>query len=293
MFKNLNPALLGITGRQSEIIELALTHGFRGLDVELYDLEKHTKHPGADSTIRLLTSARLRIGAVELPVRWRGTEDAFQADLKGLDELAAFAANAKVSACTTQVLPGSDDLPYHENFEMHRTRLAQIADALAKHNIRLAIGFQAAAARRTSRHFQFIQEANSLAMLLKSVGSPNAGLWLDTWDWNVGGGTADTLRALGIGRVAYVTVADVPADADRSNLSEERRLLPAEDGTAQLPEIFAALRQAGYQGPITLAPHPSCFSGARREAIAQKCSAALDQLLKGADSGVKLAPAGK
>jgi hypothetical protein len=35
MYKNLNTAALGITGRQSELIELALTYGFRGLDLDM------------------------------------------------------------------------------------------------------------------------------------------------------------------------------------------------------------------------------------------------------------------
>ena len=35
MFKNLNPTLLGVAGHQSEIIELALTFGFAGLDLNM------------------------------------------------------------------------------------------------------------------------------------------------------------------------------------------------------------------------------------------------------------------
>ena len=33
MFKNLSPSALGISGHQSEIIELALTYGFAGMDL--------------------------------------------------------------------------------------------------------------------------------------------------------------------------------------------------------------------------------------------------------------------
>ena len=37
MFKNLSPTALGITGHQSEIIELALTYGFGGVDLNVTD----------------------------------------------------------------------------------------------------------------------------------------------------------------------------------------------------------------------------------------------------------------
>ena len=40
MYKNLNTEILGITGRQSEIIELALTYGFRGIEIDIADLRR-------------------------------------------------------------------------------------------------------------------------------------------------------------------------------------------------------------------------------------------------------------
>lgn len=40
MYHNLNPAALGITGRQSELIELALTYGFGGLELDIAGIVK-------------------------------------------------------------------------------------------------------------------------------------------------------------------------------------------------------------------------------------------------------------
>ena len=37
MFKNLNPSALGVSGHQSELIELALTYGFEGTDLNVAD----------------------------------------------------------------------------------------------------------------------------------------------------------------------------------------------------------------------------------------------------------------
>lgn len=292
MFKNLCPSTLGISGRQSEIIELALTYGFRGLDLEINDFAKRAKAQGLDQALRFLSSAKLRIGSLDLPVRWRSDDATFQADLAELDQLAAHAAKAKVFACKTIVFPESDHSPYHENFELHRKRLAEIAQALAKHNIRLAVGFHAAPARREGKQFQFIQEADALSLLLKSVNSDNVGLWLDTWDWYVGGGTVASLKAFGIDKVAYVTIADAPAGVERSTLTEEQRTLPAEDGVASVQEIVALLQDKGYKGPISLAPNADCFTGMKNDKILKQCGSVLNDLLNAAEEKTELAPAG-
>ena len=289
MFKNLCPSMLGISGRQSEIIELTLTYGFRGLDLEVDDFAQRAKAQGLDQSIRFITSAKLRIGSVDLPVRWRSDDATYQADLAELDQVASYAAKAKVYACKTIVFPESDRLPYHENFEQHRKRLAEIAELLGKHNIRLAVGFHAAAARREGKQFQFIQVADAMSFLLKSVNGNNVGLWLDTWDWYVGGGTVDSLKAFGIERVAYVTIADAPNGIDRSALTEAQRTMPTEDGAASVQDIVALLDEKNYNGPITLAPNADCFTGMKNDAILKQCKAVLDELTAASDADRKLA----
>ncbi len=291
MFKNLCPSTLGISGRQSEIIELTLTYGFRGLDLEIDDFAQRAKTQGLDQAIRFITSAKLRIGSVDLPVRWRSDDATYQADLTELDQVASYAAKAKVYACKTVVFPESDRLPYHENFEQHRQRLGEIAEVLGKHNIRLAVGFHAAAARREGKQFQFIQEADAMSMLIKSVNSNNVGLWLDTWDWYVGGGTVASLKAVGIDRVTYVTVADAPNDVDRTALTEGHRTMPTEDGAARVDDIVSLLKENNYKGPITLAPNANCFTGMKNDAILKQCGSVLEELCDAAAGGKHLVSA--
>jgi sugar phosphate isomerase/epimerase len=292
MFKNLSPSTLGISGRQSEIIELTLTYGFRGLDLEIDDFAQRAKTQGLDQAIRFLSSAKLRIGSVDLPVRWRSDDETYQADLAELDQVASYAAKAEVYACKTVVFPESDQLTYHENFEQHRQRLAEIAAVLGKHGIRLAVGFHAAAARREGKPYQFIQEADALSMLVRSVDSDNVGLWLDTWDWYVGGGTVESLKAIGVDKVAYVTVADAPDGTDRSSLTEEQRTMPTEDGAASVQDIVTLLKEQSYKGPITLAPNAACFTGMKNDEILKQCSASLDELCKAAEGDKSLVSAG-
>ena len=58
MFKNLNPSALGISGHQSEIIELALTYGFTGLDVNMAEFAVRVRLKGMAYARRLIDSAQ-------------------------------------------------------------------------------------------------------------------------------------------------------------------------------------------------------------------------------------------
>lgn len=284
MFKNLSSSAVGISARQSELIELALTAGFRGLDLDIDDFLRRAKSQGLAQTIQFIASAKISIGGFQLPVEWRHDEETYKTQLAELEGSLDFAKDAKVWACLTHVMPESDHLPYHENFELHRKRLAEIAAVLDPYGIRLAVGFYAAQSRRGREQFQFIHEADAMALLLKSIPG-DVGLLLDTWDWYVGGGTAESLKAFGVDHVAYVRIADAPGDADREALSEEQRLLSCEEGVAGIDEIARVLKEGEYKGPVTVAAHRSCFDGLKGDAIARKCNEVLTAFWKVAEEG--------
>ena len=63
MYKSLNAESLGISGRPNELIELALTYKFRGLD-----LNAETWSRGREQAAMFLKSANIRVGGFDLPV---------------------------------------------------------------------------------------------------------------------------------------------------------------------------------------------------------------------------------
>ena len=71
MFKNLNPSALGVSGHQSEILELALTYGFRGIDLNIVEFATRVKLRGMPYARRLIDSARS--APVRSGSRWSGT----------------------------------------------------------------------------------------------------------------------------------------------------------------------------------------------------------------------------
>jgi sugar phosphate isomerase/epimerase len=280
MYKNLSAEGLGIFGRQSELIELSLTYGFRGLDLDILDLVKRAQTQGVAQACRFLKSAQIEVGGFELPIRWLADDATFKADLPQLQTALEISSFLGGKGCYAMIQPGSDDLPYHENFELHRRRLAEVAGLLAKHEMRLGLGLLAAPAHRLEKRFEFINQADALLTLIKTIGAPNIGLLFDTWNWRVGGGSLDQLRDRGRDFIVAVRIADAPADIDPATAEETDRLLPTDGGAADIPGVMQLLGELEYEGPVSLFPHPSRFEGRTREANVQTAKGILEDLFK-------------
>jgi sugar phosphate isomerase/epimerase len=281
MFKNLNPAGLGVSGRESEVIELALSHGFKGLDLDLVAFAEQVKSQGMARASRLISSARLKLGSFPLPVRWQHDGPEYQADLERLDELGAVAREIGCLRAITTIEPGGERV-YHENFEFHRRRLGELGGVLGRHGIRLGVRFVAPHACREDGAYQFMQKADEVLLLLGTIGAPNVGLALDTWHWHLGGGTVEQLRSLAADKIVAVSLGDAEpglaaADAELSDLR-----LPGDGGVIDNAGILAALAELRYDGPVTPAADKSRFDGQSRDQIVKSAAAAFDQVWKAA-----------
>ncbi len=296
MYKNLSPKALGVSGRQSELIELALTYGFRGMDVDMADLAKRARVNGTPQATRFLESAKIRIGSYDLPIAWKGDEATFKTQLGLLNDAAEVAATLKAQRCLLHVAPGDDDRSFQENFEFHRQRIGQLAEVLAKHQIRLGLAFQSLRSQREGKQFQFIYETDSLLTLVKTINAKNVGLVVDTFHWVLGGGTLDQIRSLTPEQIVAVRLADYSRDEDVDKFDERARRLPGEGGGVDCQAVINALAQKKYEGPVTLYTHASLFRGNTREWIVQRAASTLDELWRGAGlikpKPVAAAPAG-
>ena len=284
MYKNLNPVALGVSGRQSELIELALTYGFRSIDIDVERYLKNAQTKGPEQAGRFITSAKINVGAFELPIEWRGgDEDNFKQELQKLDSVAPLFAASGASIVLATVQPSSEESPYHENFELHRQRLGDIAEILANHDMTLGVGFLSAPLHRVDKAYQFICDAEAITTLVKSISATNVGLALDTWNWHFGGGTVDQIKGLKPEQLITVSVADAPADVDVPAITDDQRRLPGEEGLIDNAAYLDALVELGYSGPLTLLTAADCFKGLTREAIVQKCGNLLDEMMKAAE----------
>ena len=106
MFKNLSTDGLAITGRQSEVIELALSYKFNNMDLDLLDFAKQVENHGIEHARRLIDSARIGFGQFSLPISWDDWNDepGFQAELEKLSQLGEQAAALGCRRCVTTVV---------------------------------------------------------------------------------------------------------------------------------------------------------------------------------------------
>ena len=278
MYKNLNPASLGVSGRQSELIELTLTYGFRGLDLDAADLLKRATLQGSEEAGKYIRSAKIKIGGWALPVQLGADDGVFQSEIERLSLTAETARKVGFSYCTMDLQPACDKLPYHENFERHRQRLSKVGDVLAGTGLRLGVGLKAAPEFRQDRVYPFIHKAEELLTLIRTVNHTHVGLALDTWNWQIGGGGSDTLADVKGKQIVSVTIADVPADADLAAIDVSQRLLPTEQTIPQHARLVAILAERKYDGPVTLLPASRHVAGMTRDHIIEKCASLLEQI---------------
>jgi sugar phosphate isomerase/epimerase len=279
VYKNLSPSAIGVFARQSELLEIALTHRFKGLEIDISEVLRRAQASSVAQACRYLCSAQVRIGGFELPVRWSGDENSFQADLSQLGLLLEVCSTLGADRCFITIRPTSDERPFHENFQFHVERLQKVADALAQGNVKLALNFLASPADRADGGFEFIHQVDPLLLLINGLQRDNVGILFDAWHWWVGGGDVEKLRSLRGEQVLSVRLADIPAGADLSSITDEQRVMPGEGGTIDSAAILATLDDLGFDGPVALAPNPGLFKGQKRETIVSKASAALDALL--------------
>jgi len=281
MFKNLSTRLLGITVTQSELIELSLSYGFKGIELDLPSLARRAESKGLDFARRLFDSARLRLSSFVLPLSVGEDEDTFGRQLASLEQPVRLAAELNCRVALGVIDPANDMRPFQENFELHRRRLAAIAAVLAPLEIRLGLEIVVPVAHRQARAYEFIHTLSALVQLVGMVDADNVGLTLDLWSAHACE-EPDRWKSLDVEKIVAVLLADAPADKPPAELVEKDRLLPGETGEIDTSAALVSLAEMGYQGPLTVAPHRSRFAGATRDDIVKRTGEAIDGAWKAA-----------
>ena len=182
MEKILNCSGLGVSGRQNEMIELALTHKFNAVEIDMADLLGRHDALGKEFACQFLQSAKMNIGTFRLPIDLGAADDVYQSQVAKVDTILELASELNGTRCYVRIAPDHDTLSFQENFEQHRTRLADLAEKFAAKSIHIGLLLQASPELR-KRDFKFVQTTEELLTLVKTVGQPNVGVCLDTWNW--------------------------------------------------------------------------------------------------------------
>lgn len=280
MHKNLNPDALLINGRQSELIELTLTHGFRGFDLDIVQFQRQVEQHGLEHASRFFKSAPVHIGPFDIPLDWLSDEATFRADLEANRSTFETAQHLGSTACRVVIPPADATRPYHANFEFVRGRITELAEALKPYAIRLSLAFVAPIKLRETLPHPFISSPDAVMTLLKTCDSENVGMVVDLWHWHVAGASADALRELKPEQITEVRLADLAEGANLDEVTDADRLMPGETGVINAVSFYTVLSELGYEGPVTPCPDPEQFEGQKREEIVRTASERAERFIQ-------------
>lgn len=282
MFRNLSTVGLPLSGRPSELIELALSFGFDGMDIDLLDLEKQAEIYGVEHARRLMVSARLKSGSFRLPVRLDGPEKEFEAELAALPKRLELAAAAECHRAIATVAPTSEDHSFKDFFELHRIRLHTIGDLLAPHGIQLGLAIRPERPAEETTASPFIATFEALLGLV-AVSHERIGAVVDAWAMHVTGEPVEMVAKVPKGRIVEVRLSDAPRGVTGAELTEAGRLMPGETGVIASAEVLEAAAATGFDGPVTPWAHRSTLTGRGREKIVRLAGERMEQAWKEAD----------
>lgn len=289
MLKNFSPAALRINGRQSELIELALTYGFNAMDVDLHETLRRARRTSPEDATKYLNAAEdLSVGGFQLGVDLDADEDAFIRQVAELNPIADLAKQLGARCAYVRLPSATDRLPYNEYFDIQKGRLNDIAEILGDRGVKLAIGFSAGKELAGKKQFPFIQNVEGCLALINSITGSNVGCLLDTWDWVMGGGAMDQISELGVDRIVAVRLGSLPADVDPATATSDDRVLPEKSGLLNHVKVVAHLKAIGFRGPLSPSASSKAYRGQTRESIVQRAQEAIDEICR--EAGVKVAP---
>jgi sugar phosphate isomerase/epimerase len=281
MYKNLNCDLLGISGRQSEIIELALTYGFRGIDIDMEDMVKRCQRGTFESASRFLTSSKLKIGGFVAPIDLDSDDDSFTTRLAQLNGVAEIARRANANIALVSIPAATDRLPYPEYFDVIRTRVDQVAATLGKEEVRVALTFTPRCPEAEGKQFKFVRDCEGFSAIVRACTSKNVSIVFDSWNWFVGGGTEALLDQIGIERVAAVRLADCKEGVSAETATQEDCLLPGSTGVIDNVAWLTKFAEAKLKIPVTAVGKP-IEAGGTRDTLVGLAQNALDKIFEAA-----------
>ncbi|MFN3190528.1 MAG: sugar phosphate isomerase/epimerase family protein [Aureliella sp.] len=273
MYKNLSSDLLGITGRQSEIIELALTYGFNGIDIDIRDLCKRCERTSFESAARFLTSSKLNVGGFSAPIDLDADDETFAKELAQLHAAAEIAGRAQANVAILEVPCQTDRLPYPEYFDVIRKRIADVAAVFAKEEVKTAITFNPI--KDGEKQFPFIQDTQGFVALATSCN--DVGIVFDSWAWFCGKGTVEQLEQIGLERVFAARICDCVEGVSAEAATLDDCTLPATTGVIDAAPYLQKFVEANLEIPVS-ARGSLTITGGKRDAFIGTTQESLDKV---------------
>lgn len=264
---------LGTGGRQNELIEMALTHLFDSMEIDMADLLGRLDAMGKSFALQFLASAKTRVGTFRLPIDFGAADDVYAKQAAKVDSILELARALNASRCYVEVEAGNDLRPFQENFDKQTQRIKEISQKLEAAGIRVGLKMEPVSSRKT-RAFKFIERAEQLLTMIRMCGTANVGLSLDSGEWMVTGGAMDQIADLTAAKIVDVRFSD----AELGPASALLHCLPGELSDSIAAAVARHLRSVGWSGPIAITGHSSLFQSNDRHSVVRKMQLVLNQI---------------
>lgn len=283
MFKNLNPGALGHNIPFEQTVELAKKYSFPGVDLDLGFLGKIAREQSVQAAQDWFAATGLKPGAIGVGAKWRESDS--DADLDA--SLVTLAADAKLAAAlgctrsTTWIMPASNKLNFYEHWNLVVPRLKKVARVLADNGLSFGLEFVGPATLRANFKYDFIHTMDSLRALAAVINTEtgNVGMLLDCFHLYTAQGLNSDLKFLDQKEIVYVHLNDGKAGRSAAEQIDNEREMVAATGVIDIQGFMTALRDIGYDGPVTVEPFNKAVREMTPEAAIKFTSESLDKVM--------------
>lgn len=253
MFRNFSPDAINIKTTLIERLRLAKIGNFEGMDISILECFEFSKEDKIEKIKNLFDAFDIKIGGWGLPFNIDEEKNKFDEDIKKLEEYLKIAQKISAFRVYTWIKPFSDELPYRENFQLHRDRIKEICEIMEKYGCRLGIEFVGTKKLREGHKYEFIWNLEQIMELIEKVKRDNIGILLDSWHLYASDGKIEDIKKLREKDIIYVHVNDAP-EIPKEELIDNERFLPGETGVIDIVGFLRVIKETGYDGPVTPEP---------------------------------------
>ncbi len=274
----LNPGAIGMKSDINATVEFAQRYGFESIAASTSELAELSPSE-LDKVVATMSRYGISWGAGGLPIQFRENIVRFKADLYALPRHAEVAAKVGLKGLTTWIMPTHDHLTYHENFELHRDRLKEVARILQRYDLRLGLEYVGPRTLMARDQFPFIGSMRETKELINAIGENNVGMVLDSFHWFCAGENVIDILTLHPRDIVTVDLNDAKAGRTYKEQLDNERELPGKTGIIDLDAFLGSLVQIGYDGPVRAEPFNNALNAMDDEAAVKLTAEAMKKSL--------------